>query len=183
MNLLTREKLVQLIKQGESFEYILFWGGSKSSPPDKSCLSQWYKSPFTVKNIQYPTAEHWMMAEKARLFNDQETLRKILDASSPKEAKTLGRLVRGFDANVWKQNCKQIVAAGNYHKFTQDAELKDYLLSTNNNILVEASPYDKIWGIGLSDFSLDARNPDRWNGSNYLGFVLMYVRELLKAVK
>ncbi len=167
------------VKNGESFKYIFFWG--HRVPPDgtivSTCMSQWYPLGFTVDEIYYPTAEHWMMAGKARLFGDDEILAEILKASTPDQAKKLGRKVRGFDDKVWKANARQIVADGNYAKFTQHPSLQHFLLATGEAILVEASPLDRIWGIGLSADHPDAANPLGWRGTNLLGFALMDVRE------
>jgi predicted NAD-dependent protein-ADP-ribosyltransferase YbiA (DUF1768 family) len=99
---------------GETFQYVFFWGHrlSKTGKITKSCFSQWYRSPFEINGTLYPTAEHWMMASKARLFGDQEILAKILDCSEPKTAKALGRKVRGYDDSVWKQNARRLVTEG-----------------------------------------------------------------------
>jgi ribA/ribD-fused uncharacterized protein len=163
-------------------EYLLFWGHTqrKDTIIDKSCFSQWYKSSFMVDKIVYPTAEHWMMAEKARLFNDHETLAKILSVEKPAEAKNLGREVMNFEPGKWASSCYNIVVEGNKHKFSQNDDLKNYLLQTKSAILVEASPVDTIWGIGLSQDSKDAANPFHWKGTNLLGFALMEVRDLVK---
>lgn len=121
------------------------------------------------------------MAEKARLFKDRETLKKILEESSPEKIKALGRQVSNFDEKVWKSNCFRIVVEGNCAKFSQEKSLQDWLLSTGEQVLVEASPYDKIWGIGLKEEDANAKNPARWNGQNLLGFALMTVRDTLRA--
>ena len=120
-----------------------------------------------------------MMAEKARLFNDEETLRKILSTDDPKEVKALGRLIKNFDQETWENNKYDIVVKGNYAKFSQNSKLKEYLLNTKNKILAEASPYDKIWGIGLDKNNENAYNPKTWEGENLLGFALMEVRDML----
>ena len=106
-------------------------------------------------------------------------LDKILKAKSPAEAKKLGRKVSNYDENIWVENRFEIVKAGNYLKFSQNEELKNYLLNTNNRILVEASPVDPIWGIGLAHDHADANYPEKWKGLNLLGFALMEVRDEL----
>ena len=121
----------------------------KDGSVTKSCLSQWYPAPFPVNDLIYPTAEHWMMAEKARLFDDLEVCGQILMASTPKEAKRLGRKVHGFDADVWAANCREIVTRGNVEKFSRNPPLLAFLLGTAGKLLVEASPHDKVWGIGM----------------------------------
>lgn len=121
-----------------------------------------------------------MMAGKARLFSDEETLAKILSAKTPGEAKKLGRLVRNFDDRLWKTARWDIVVQGNVAKFSQHAELAEHLLKTGDAILVEASPFDRIWGIGMAASNPKADNPDQWQGQNLLGFALVEVRERLK---
>src|SRR5262245_20218154 len=90
---------------GEQFRYLLFWGHqpAKDDSVTQSCLSQWYEAPFTLAGVHYPTAEHWMMAGKARLFGDDATLQQILESPDPKTAKALGRAVKNFDDGVWTQ--------------------------------------------------------------------------------
>ena len=120
------------------------------------------------------------MAQKAWLFKDYEIFTKILDATDPKEIKALGREVKNFDHKIWSQHKYEIVAKGNRGKFGDNPELKDYLLSTEDKILVEASPYDKIWGIGMKEGTSGIENPINWKGENLLGFALMEVRDGLK---
>lgn len=182
--MLTHATLVKRVGQGEQFSYLLFWGHTvpKDGSIGNTCLSQWYPAPFTVDGVLYPTAEHWMMAGKARLFKDDETLAEILAAPDPHSAKALGRKVASFEDKVWKTQARAIVTEGNLHKFGQNAALKAFLVSTGSSILVEASPYDRIWGIGMSASHADAEKPDRWRGQNLLGFSLMDVRSKLMAI-
>lgn len=176
------EGLIDNFEKGKKIKYLFFWGHQKSKSGDliSSCFSQWWASPFVVDTILYNTAEHWMMAQKALLFNDKESYEKIILAKSPVEAKTLGRQVRNFDETIWKNKCYEIVVQGNLHKFTQHQELKEFLLNTKERVLVEASPVDRIWGIGLTADSEKATNPKCWNGLNLLGFALMEVRDMLR---
>ena len=148
-------------------------------PIAKTCFSQWWESPFVVDGQTYSSAEHWMMAEKARLLDDLEIHSKIVNTKSPAEAKKLGRQVKDFDQAIWNTHRGQIVVNGNYHKFSQNPDLKSFLLKTNNRILVEASPVDPIWGIGFDVTHSSASNPTEWRGLNLLGFALMEVRDLL----
>ncbi|MCL4145044.1 UNVERIFIED_CONTAM: hypothetical protein GTU68_065736 [Idotea baltica] len=120
-----------------------------------------------------------MMAEKARLFNDRINLEKIINSKSPGQAKQYGREVLGFKEDVWLANRSKIVKKANIEKFSQNEALKDYLLSTRNRVLVEASPVDTIWGIGLAKDSEHITNPLKWRGLNLLGFALMEVRDIL----
>lgn len=164
-------------------EHIYFWGhqSNKDNKIGKSCLSQWWPTNFKdSRGREYKTSEQWMMAEKARVFSDLEILERILSTEDPKEAKQLGREVTYFDDNIWSEKSYDIVVEGNLLKFDQNKELKDYLISTGDSILVEASPYDKIWGIGMKQDDEGIKNPKNWKGKNLLGFALMEVRDLLK---
>lgn len=165
----------------ERIKFLHFWRhtNNKHEKVDKSCLSQWFESPFEVEGIVYKTAEHWMMAGKAKLFGDTEMLAQILQCQTPGEAQKLGRKVRGYDGEIWKENRFEIVKQGNVHKFGQNELLKEYLLQTGERVLVEASPYDKIWGIGLTQDDEKANNVYQWQGLNLLGFALMAAREEL----
>ncbi len=176
--------LAQLQKRyakGERFDYLFFWGHRPNADGSigKSCLSQWWFAPFEVEGQQYLTAEHWMMAEKARLFGDEEILAKILAATSPHQAKKLGRKVANFVEAEWKAHRYAIVVEGNYHKFSQHSDLESFLGSTGGKVLVEASPYDRIWGIGFKQDVKGIEDPYSWKGQNLLGFALMEVRERL----
>ncbi len=170
------------LQSGKRMKYLFFWGHqpSKNGEITSSCFSQWWENhEFSEDGVTYKTAEHYMMAGKARLFNDDEMLEKILASGSAAEAKKYGRMIRNFDQYMWEINRFEIVKKANYLKFTQHEELKTYLLSTNNRVLVEASPVDKIWGIGLSEDDENAEFPENWPGLNLLGFCLMEVREMI----
>lgn len=121
-----------------------------------------------------------MMAQKAILFEDHESARQIMSIADPKAIKALGRGVSGFDGEIWDRHKYNIVLEGLAMKFKQDPALARYLLGTGNAVLVEASPYDKVWGIGLAESSANASKPARWEGKNLLGFALMEVRENLR---
>jgi len=163
-------------------KFLFFWGHqpNKDGKITKTCFSQWWLSSFKVDKITYKTAEHWMMAKKAELFKDEEVLSKIIKANSPAEAKKLGREVRNYDDKIWLKNRYEIVKQGNYHKFSQNADLKTFLLNTKERVLVEASPVDQIWGIGMASDHKDVLNPEKWRGLNLLGFALMEVRDELR---
>lgn len=120
-----------------------------------------------------------MMAGKARIFGDEETRGRILSARSPAEAKKLGRLVRGFDEQVWASERLELVVEGSVAKFGQHPELRAYLLGTRQRVLVEASPVDRVWGIGLASTDDRATDPECWRGLNLLGFALMEARSRL----
>jgi len=121
-----------------------------------------------------------MMAEKAKLFNDFEVYSKIMQSTDPREQKTLGKLVRNFNDKKWVDICKKIVYNGNLAKFSQNSELKDYLLSTGDKEIVEASAYDIRWGIGLSEDDPRRFDRSKWEGTNWLGIELMNARKTLK---
>lgn len=163
-------------------KYLFFWGHqpSKDGTITKTCFSQWWESSFVVDGIGYPTAEHWMMAKKAVLFKDDEIFNKILKAKSAAEAKKLGREVRNYNDKIWLDNRYEIVKEGNFHKFGQNVNLKEFLINTGERILVEASPVDAIWGIGMASDHKDINVPEKWRGLNLLGFCLMEVRDELK---
>src|SRR6218665_896947 len=168
-----REDLIAQFKRGSSPSFLHFWGHTppKTAGVNNSCFSQWWAGhPFNHEGIEYATAEHFMMAGKARLFNDEKTLAKILAAKTPAEAKKLGRLVQNFDDVLWKSARFDIVVQGNFAKFSQHTELAEHLIKTGDKILVEASPFDRIWGIGMAASNPAADNPIQWRGHNLLGF-------------
>jgi len=170
-----------LINSDEPKKYLFFWGHtpSKDGSVTKSCFSQWWEQPFTESDITYKSAEHYMMAKKALLFNDHEIMDKIIACASPAEAKKLGREVTGYDDALWLAHRFEIVKQGNYLKFSQHPLLKTFLLQTGDRVLVEASPVDEIWGIGMVADNPDAAYPEKWYGLNLLGFALMEVRDEL----
>lgn len=149
---------------------------------EKDWLSQWYPSTVTAHGITFLTAEHFMMYRKAMAFNDIKSANKVLKAKTPKEAKAIGRKVKDFDPHYWDTIKESIVIYGSILKFTQNEILKKMLLATGDKILVEASPYDRIWGIGIGERHLDATNPNHWRGLNLLGKCLMEARSVIKNV-
>jgi len=174
--------LHQQIATGKKIEYLFFWGHTQKTTGiiDKSCFSQWFPAPFTVEEKIYATAEHWMMAKKALLFNDDEQFQKILFSDGPEKVKECGRAVKNFDPVLWNKHAYDIVVQGNLHKFSTHENMKQFLISTGNAVIVEASATDKIWGIGTSNYETDVT---KWNGTNLLGFALMEVRDILKKQK
>ncbi|MEW1645641.1 NADAR family protein [Streptomyces sp. NPDC091219] len=178
----SQEALISQVRAGAKVKYLHFWG-HRPRPDGRvgaSCLSQWWPSPFTVDGVTYATAEHWMMAGKARLFGDGDALTRVLAAGHPSQAKKAGRLVRGFDEEVWARERFGIVVEGSVRKFSADAELRGFLLGTGERVLVEASPVDRVWGIGLAADDVAAGDPERWRGPNLLGFALMAARGVLR---
>lgn len=154
--------------------FAFFWGGP---------FSNWYKSKFTIDGREFNCSEQYMMFAKAMIFNDIVTTNKIMATSDPQIQKSLGRQVKNFDATIWDKYKAQVVLEGVLEKFLQNEKLQEVLMATDNLEIVEASPYDTIWGIGLNANHPDATNPEKWKGQNLLGLILKDVREFLKQNK
>ena len=180
----SRTRLEAELAAGKQVKWVHFWGHTpeKDGHITETCLSQWWMADFWVEAQRYCCMEQFMMAEKARLFEDKETLAKILEATVQGKIKALGREVRNFDQTEWDKCKHTIVLTGNFQKFLQNPELKDFLLRTGDKILVEASPRDRVWGIGMGKANENAQTPAAWRGQNLLGFALMEVRDELRRV-
>ena len=180
----TLQWLQQEFAAGRMKELCLFWGHqpSKDGRLTKSCLSQWWMKEFWSITNTYLCMEQYMMACKAALFSDNKNQEQILKCTDPRKIKILGRNVKNFDQKIWDQFKYSIVLNGNWYKFSQNHELRNFLLSTKDKVLVEASPYDNVWGIHLSSNSSESQNPMKWQGQNLLGFALMEVRDELHRV-
>ena len=174
------DSLIQENREWKKDDFVFFWGHRKGKKIGKTCFSQWYEIDFEVDGHKYNCAEQYMMAQKAWLFKDIEIFTKILDATDPKEIKALGREVKNFDPKIWNLHKFEVVVKGNLGKFGCNPDLKEFLLSTSDKILVEASPYDNIWGIGMKEGTPGIENPTNWKGENLLGFALMEVRDELR---
>ena len=175
------ESLRAAVRAGAHLSYLFFWGHTPSvSTLGKECFSQWFPAAFEADGSSFATAEHYMMYRKAMLFGDENTANMVLAASTPRAAKELGRSVRNFDEAVWTEQRSTIVFDGNLAKFTHNPVLASFLLDTKDRVLVEASPVDRIWGIGLAEDDRNIENPERWRGLNLLGVALMRVRERLR---
>ena len=148
-----------------------FWGGP---------FSQWAKCTFTIDGIEYNCAEQYMMAEKARLFKDEDSLDQIMASKNPRDQKAIGRKVKGFVQEEWEAVARDVVTKANLAKFSQDQTLKDFILGTGDDHIVEASPYDRIWGVGIAEDDERIWDKDQWDGKNWLGECLMEVREALQ---
>lgn len=180
MAIKSRKLLCDYVNRGGKVEYLCFWGHWKQKTGvAKSCLSQWYDAPFEAGGVIYKTAEHYMMAKKAQLFGDIDIATKVIAAAHPRDAKKLGRNIREFNEKIWTEHKFGIVIDGNVAKFGQHPELKKFLLDTGDKVLVEASPTDRIWGVGLAADDPAVENLNLWKGLNLLGFALMEVREQL----
>jgi len=164
-------------------EYTFFYGTSPKLYPlgcKHYVFSQWYKMDFKDDNgVVYRNMEQYMMAHKAMLFGDDVMLSMIMASNNPFEIKRFGRQVKGFDETVWRENRSQIVYQGNLFKFTQNEMLKNILLDSGDTIIVEASPTDRIWGIGLSAEKAKIIPFDKWPGLNLLGKALIRVRDTI----
>ena len=145
----------------------------------KGCFSQCKKAPFSVDGVNYLNNEMWMMFQKASVFQDYETGAKILETTHPREAKELGRKVRGFNQQIWDQVKFGIVYSGTYHKFNFHKELREILFQTEGLLIVEANPFDVIWSCGLSEENPDISDRAKWKGKNLLGWALTSVREVM----
>lgn len=176
------EDLRSRFNGGEQLQFDFFWGHQPGKNGlTNTCYSQWYVAPFVVDGERFPTAEHFMMAEKAALFGDRSIRELVLQAPSPAAAKALGRKVRGFDESTWQASRFSIVTRANGAKFAQNPEMGQFLRQSGSRVIVEASPVDRIWGIGLARSDEKAMNPNLWRGLNLLGFALMQVRDNLPA--
>lgn len=145
-------------------------------------LSNWFESPFRYGPEVFPTSEHWMMWEKARVFQDWDTAAKILGTTSPGNAKNLGKQVKHYSEATWNEARVPLVKVGLRQKFIQNERLMNELLSTDSAALAEASPNDAIWGIGIACDDPDSSNPIKWHGRNLLGITLMEVRSELRTL-
>lgn len=176
-----KETIRQIVRDNPDTPIIYFWGHTPN--PKKmtaACFSQWYDCFFEVAGVLYHTTEQYMMASKARLFKDEEVYREIMAARDPYTYKKLGRKIRNFDQSCWDDRKYDIVVEGNKAKFGQNSDIKAFLLSTGDAILAEASPFDRIWGIGLDREQALKGTVENWKGENLLGCALMEVRDWLR---
>lgn len=178
------KQLQQDYRAGKKLKYCMFWKTQPASEKTlgRGCLSQWYQSHFFSVVNHYCSMEQFMMYHKAELFGDEEMMQQILSSRDPKKIKALGQKVKNFDETIWGETKYSIVLNGNYRKFSQNPRLKDFLLQTEDKILAEASPYDGVWGIRMSESDENVQNPLNWRGQNLLGFALMEVRDVLREV-
>ena len=151
-------------------EYHFFWHGP---------FSQHDIVSFKVNYEEYNCAEQYMMATKAKIFKDYRTLSDIMDTTDPREHKNLGRQIRNFDSAIWEDVKEDVVYDGNLAKFTQNPAHHKALINTGSRLLVEASPYDGIWGIKMAINDPEIRNPKAWKGENLLGEILTKLRDSL----
>jgi ribA/ribD-fused uncharacterized protein len=162
-----------------SNDYTFFYGHTAGKK--FACFSNWYPSRFEKDGLQFENTEQYLMYHKALLMEDEQMAKRILQTGDPKSVKALGRKVRNWDESKWVANRERIMYDGCLAKFSNpdNLEMKNDLLSTQGTHLVEASPYDKIWGIGLRATDEKSKNPNTWKGLNLLGKTLDKVRESL----
>ncbi|YCK34918.1 NADAR family protein [Actinomadura sp. ATCC 39365] len=179
----TVDEAVEAERNGRRLRYLYFWGHrpARDGGPGRGCLSQWWPVTFTEGGHTFASAEHYMMAHKAWLFGDHDSAGRILLAATPGEAKKLGRTVRGFDEAVWAAHRLDIVTRASLAKFGAHPDLREFLVGTRARVLVEASPLDRVWGIGLAADDERAASAATWRGLNLLGFALMAARDELDA--
>lgn len=151
-------------------QYTFFWHGP---------FSQWHRVEIKIGGKAFNSCEQFMMWSKAMLFGDVHSAHKIMRTDSPKEQKKFGREINGFNEDTWRMFSGGVVYTGNYGKFTQHPNLKSQLLATRGTVLVEASPHDRIWGIGLAEEDPRAKHRKEWRGLNLLGWTLTRVREAI----
>lgn len=153
--------------------FLFFW-------VNEDYMSNWYKSEFVLHGLTFNCAEQYMMYSKAMVFDDTYHAQKIMETKSQAKQKGYGRKVRNYNDDVWSEVRVEVVYDALMAKFRQNDDIREQLLSTGDLHLVEASPYDQIWGIGMDEDDPDATNPEKWDGDNLLGEVLMVVREHLR---
>lgn len=153
-------------------KYVFFWGGE---------FSQWYVTSFIdCEDNEFISAEQFMMYHKAKVFDDVEMMQKIMASEDQSEIKGFGRLVKNFDETVWNNVKQDIVLLGNLYKFGQNVQLRRLITIYSDHMFVEASPYDKIWGIGMKATHPDASDPSKWRGQNLLGKTIDMVATIFK---
>lgn len=164
----------------ENGKYVFFWNGP---------FSNWYPAKFTMYTgkewgeMTFTCSEQAMMFYKALVFKDKESLIKIMSTNLPREQKALGRKVKGFDQAVWEATCVDFVTESLVAKFTADHYLLEVLMETGDKIIVEASPYDKVWGIGMGVDHPNILDESKWDGKNLLGVCLMNARAIIRELE
>lgn len=177
----SRSDLLAQRQQGASLQYLPFWSHHPEQPGevDQSCLSMWYPTPFLTAEGVFPNVEQWLMLRKAQLYEDTKREALIRNARTASEARQLGRAVGTENPGRWHEARLELAIQGNWNKFSQTPALGTFLLATDPYVLVQASPIDAFWGTGLKADDPRLPRPDQWPGENWLGFVLMHVRQKL----
>lgn len=151
-------------------KYVFFWGGP---------FSQWHLSTFEIDGVKYNCCEQYMVAKKALLFGDYESYKKIMHEKDPAIQKAIGKKIKDFNRDTWKNYCQKFVFDANYAKFTQNYDLLQIILDTGDKEIVEANSNNNIWGIGLDKSNPDILDKNKWRGLNLLGEIIMQVREAI----
>ncbi|TCK32562.1 hypothetical protein B0G84_8376 [Paraburkholderia sp. BL8N3] len=154
--------------------FTLFFGADDA-------FSNWHPCRLSYHGVDFSSVEQFIMFSKAKLFGDENSASTILATRFPKDQKALGRKVKGLDLSRWEQKRESIVYVGCREKFAQNPGLRSLLLATAPTELVEASPYDLIWGVGLGERDPRITDKSQWRGMNLLGTTLMKVRDTLTA--
>lgn len=181
MDITNYQALLEKLAEGQRFNYLLFGQAqSDSRVVNSDCLSPWFPSPFKAEGALFKSLEHFMVAEKARLFKDLPSALKAIMSKTPQKAHKVSKTITGVDNALWATHCEALLVKANYYKFREHQVLTDYLTSTEERILVFADREDILFGAGLP---LEAEemlaDPFQWPGENKLGFALMAVRDLL----
>jgi ribA/ribD-fused uncharacterized protein len=163
----TNFKEITMVKTFGFDKYTFFWNGPHS---------QWCESFISIDGQIYNCCEQYMMHKKALVFGDTEIAAAVMAAPMPNDQKKLGRLVKGFNPDIWNAVARDIVFRGNIAKYQQNSELRSILERTEGTLLVEASPFDKVWGIGMDVEAASVLSPDKWEGTNWLGQCITEVR-------
>lgn len=175
------QELVQQIQTGQSFEYLTFSRKTAEEPiVNNECLSLLFRAPFRAEGALFKSAEHFVVAEKARMFKDLPSALKAIMAKTPERAHTIGQGIQGFDEAIWAENCEALLVKANFYKFKAHQLLRDFLLCTGDKVLVYADADDLLLGAGFAcDSQQYLTDPTRWPGKNLLGFSLMTVRDMI----
>ena len=152
----------------ETDKFVFFFG---------SYMSQWALRDIVIEKVTYNCCEQFMMACKAVLFKDVRMWNKIMGAKDPAMQKKYGRMVENFDEKKWNKVARDIVYKANYAKFTQHEDLKEKLIATGDKTIVEASPCEAVWGVRLRATDKRILDPKNWQGTNWLGLVIMKVSD------
>lgn len=178
MELFGDEKIFDLeLVDGTTVKALGFWG-------NESPFSNFYPCEIRIayqnKERVLKTSEHLFMIFKANRFDDLDAIEKIIDAQSPMKAKSIGRSVKEYDDDAWRVERYTYMVQALVLKFSQNDELRERLLATGDIHLVEASPYDAIWGVKLKVNDPKILKQSEWKGKNLLGEALMHAREIFK---